>query len=77
MVVLNNLFASVLNGSLPSCISKAPKTQGRDWGNEVPPIAGDQVHDHLRNLSIRNSAEHDEMHPRASEGWNPSAVRTG
>ncbi|KGL98072.1 hypothetical protein N301_02762, partial [Charadrius vociferus] len=39
--------------------------QGRDWGNEVPPIIGeDQVRDYLRNLSIHKSMGPHEMHPR-------------
>ncbi|KFQ92623.1 hypothetical protein Y956_05104, partial [Nipponia nippon] len=40
--------------------------QGRDWGNEVPPIVGeDQVRDHLRNRNIHKAVGPDEMHPRA------------
>ncbi|KAK4807155.1 hypothetical protein QYF61_024275 [Mycteria americana] len=54
--VLNNFFASVFN---------VPESQGRHWGNEVPPIVGeDQVRDHLRNLNVHKSMGRDEMHPR-------------
>ncbi|GAB0199268.1 mitochondrial enolase superfamily member 1 [Grus japonensis] len=44
--------------------SAGPEPQGRDWGNEVPPIIGeDQVRDHLRNLNIHKSVGCDEMCP--------------
>ncbi|KFM03099.1 hypothetical protein AS27_13130, partial [Aptenodytes forsteri] len=39
--------------------------QGRDGGNEVPPIVGeDQIRDHLRNMNVCKSMEPHEMHPR-------------
>ncbi|KAK4828061.1 hypothetical protein QYF61_023121 [Mycteria americana] len=57
--------AGVFNGDLSSYILQAPEPQGRDGGNKVPPIVGeDQVRDHLRNLNIRKSLGPDKMHPR-------------
>ncbi|PKU30021.1 rna-directed dna polymerase from mobile element jockey-like [Limosa lapponica baueri] len=42
-----------------------PEPQGRDWGNEDPPIVGkDQDHDHLRTLKVYKSMGPDDMHPR-------------
>ena len=50
---------------ISSHLSRVPESQGREWGNEVPPITGeDQVLDHLRNLNIHKSMGPDEMHPR-------------
>lgn len=63
--VLNNVFSSVFNDILSSYISQAPEPQGRDWGNEVPPIAGeDQVQDYLKNLKICKSMGPNKVHPR-------------
>jgi len=59
--VLINVFA----GSLSSCTSQVDGPQDGDWRSKVPPtVRGDQVHDHLRNLSIHKSMRPDQMHPR-------------
>ena len=51
--VLDNIFASVFNGNLSSHASQVDGLQGRDWGSKVlPTVREDQVHDHLRNMSI-------------------------
>ncbi|KFO06970.1 RNA-directed DNA polymerase from mobile element jockey, partial [Balearica regulorum gibbericeps] len=39
--------------------------RGRDSGSKVPPtVREDQVHDHLRNVTIHKSMGHDEINPR-------------
>lgn len=63
--VLSNVFSSVFNGILSPCISQGLELQSRDWGNEVPPIAGeDQVQDYLKSMKIRKSMGPNEVHPR-------------
>jgi len=63
--VLNNIFASVFSGSLTSHTSQVDGLQDGDWGSKAPTtVREDQVHDHLRNLSIQKSMRPDEMHPR-------------
>ena len=58
-------FASVFNGNLSSHVSQAPEPQGRDQGNKVPPIVGeDQVQDHLRNLNVHKPTQSDKVQPR-------------
>ncbi|KAK4828624.1 hypothetical protein QYF61_000076 [Mycteria americana] len=43
----------------------ASEPEGRDYGNEVPPIVSeDQGKDHLRNLNILKSIGPNEIHPR-------------
>jgi len=62
--VLSNIFTSVFTGSLSSS-SRVDRVQDVDWRSTVPvTVREDQVHDHLRNLSIRKSVGPDEMHPR-------------
>jgi len=52
--VLSNLFASVFTGTCSSPVSPVTECQGRDWGDEVPLIIGeDRVQDHLRNLNVQ------------------------
>jgi len=62
-VVLNNLFA--FTGNLSFHTSRVDELQGRDWGSKVPPtVTQDQVHDHLRNLNIKESMGPDKVYPR-------------
>ena len=46
------------------CSSQDAEGKGRDWENEEPPTAEDQVQDHLRNLKVHKSVGPDEMHPQ-------------
>jgi len=39
--LLNNSFASVFSSNLSSYIFQAPETEGRNWGNKVPPTVGE------------------------------------
>lgn len=62
---LNNIFASVFDGSCSSHTSLVPKSQGKDWRNKVQHITGEhQIWDHSRNMNIHNSMRLNEMHPR-------------
>lgn len=39
--VLSNFFASVFTGNHSSHISQVPDPSGRDWGNKVPFVVGE------------------------------------
>jgi len=62
--VLNNFFASVFTGNLPTPLERMDCKIGTR-GKKVPLTAReDQVWDHLGNLNIHKSMGPDEMHPR-------------